>query len=143
MIKTIQKQALALGACQRSTEATDWRSMAWLLFSPQGREFCGEHNFPSVKMWDNIRRECDTTQYGIYVDTGETTIQHNQENVALIGRTHGYMTFDTPAKCHRVIVQHGAKATITATNYAVVLVVKIGRDCDVTINKDETSTILW
>lgn len=143
MIKTIQKQALALGACQRSAEATDWRSMAWLLFSPQGREFCENHNFPPIDLWSKIRRKCDTTQYGVFVDTGVTTIPHNQENVALIGQTHGYLTFDGPATSHRVIVQHGAKATIKATNYAVVLVVKIGHDCDVTINKDDTATILW
>lgn len=142
MIQTIQKQALALGACQRAAEVTDWRSMAWLLFSPQGREFCEMHNFPSIDLWGNIRKACNTTQYGVYVDMGVTTIPHNQENVALIGNTHGYMTFDTPTKCHRVILQHGAKATISATNYAVVLVVKIGR-CEVNINKDETSTILW
>ena len=93
-------------------------------------------------MWRNIRRECSTTDYDVYVDSGETTIPHNQENVALVGRTHGHLTFDTPATSHRVILQHGAKATITATNHAVVLVVNIGPSCEVHINKDETAVIL-
>lgn len=142
MIKTIQKRALALGACQLSAKAGDWHNMAMLLFSPQGREFCEQHNFPTIEMWHDIRRECDTTIYGIYVASGKTTIPHNQENTALIGTTHGYLTFDTPTTIHRVILQHGAKATITATNHAVVLVVKIGPDCEVEINKDETVAIL-
>ena len=142
MIKKITKAALQLGACRKPTEATDWRSLVWLFFSPQGREFCERHNFPSIPMWSEIKRQHNTTQYGIYVDEGYITIRDN-ENTALIGQTEARMIFSRPNKAHRVILMHGAKAHIKATDYAVVLIVKVGTDCEVEIDKDETATILW
>lgn len=142
MIKKITKAAAALGACSKSGEATDWRSLAWLLFSPQGREFCEKHQFPSMEMWHGIKRECDTEQYGIYVDAGYIHI-HDRENTALIGQTAATLHFSSPQKAHRVILMHGAKATIVLRNYAVVNIVNCGDDTDITIDKDETSAVLW
>lgn len=142
MIKKITNTALQLGACKKSSEATDWRSLAWLFFSPQGREFCEQHNFPSIPMWCEIKRQHNTTQHGIYVDEGFITIR-DKENTALIGQTDARLIFSRPDKAHRVILMHGAKARIKATDYAVVSIVKIGTECEVQIDKDETATILW
>lgn len=142
MIKKITQTALRMGACQRATEASDWKSLAWLFFSPQGREFCENHNYPSVPMWSEIKRQHNTTQYGIYIDEGYITVRDNV-NTALIGQTYAKLIFSRPDKPHRVILMHGAKAHIKATEHAVVLVVKIGTDCEVTVDKDDTATILW
>ena len=142
MIKKIIQAAVALGACSKSGEATDWRSLAWLLFSPQGREFCEKHQFPSVTMWSEIKRECDTEKYGVFVDAGYIHI-HDRENTALIGQTYATLHFSKPESVHRVIVMHGAKATLKLRNYAVVNLVKVGTDTEVTIDKDETSVVLW
>ena len=142
MIKKITKAAAALGACSKSAEATDWRSLAWLLFSPQGREFCEQHNFPSVPMWSEIKRECDAEKYGVFIDAGYIHI-HDRENVAVIGKTNATLHFSSPDRAHRVIVMHGGSVTIKARNYAVVNVVKVGTDTEVTIDKDETAVILW
>lgn len=142
MIKKITQAAAALGACSKSAEATDWRSLAWLLFSPQGREFCEKHQFPTVPMWSAIKRECDAEKYGVYIDAGYIHV-HNRENVAVVGQTHATLHFNAPDKAHRVIVMHGASATIKLRNYAVANVVKVGTDTDVTIDKDETSVVLW
>ena len=43
--------AALLGACGGSGKVSDWRSLVWLFFSPQGREFCGEKGFPSLDMF--------------------------------------------------------------------------------------------
>lgn len=142
MIKKITTTAKELGACERATEATDWKSLAWLFFSPQGREFCATHNYPSIPMWSEIKRQHNTTQHGIYVDEGYITIRDNV-NTAIIGQTEAKCIFSRPDTAHRVIVMHGATAHIKATDYAVVLVVKVGADCTVTIDKDDTATILW
>lgn len=141
-IKKIHDTASALGACTRMVEASDWRSLARLLFSPQGREFCEWNNFPDISLWGEIKRHCDTAKLGIFIDAGKIRVAGN-ENIALIGKTDAVLEFDKPSKAHRVILMHGAKATVKATNYAVVLVVKISPECEVKIDKDETSTILW
>ena len=50
-VNDIIKSALSLGACSGSNGVTDWRSLVWLFFSPQGREFCAENDFPSLDMF--------------------------------------------------------------------------------------------
>lgn len=142
MIKKIMKAAQAAGACSKSEKASDWASLAWLLFSPQGGEFCITHNFPYPTMWSEIKRNCDTTRFGVYIDEDYISLK-DCENIALIGRTEAHLHFDRPDKAHRVVMMQGAKATIKATNYAVVNIITTGADCDVTIDKDETSIILW
>lgn len=142
MIQEITKAAAALGACNKSAQATDWRSLAWLLFSPQGREFCEEHSFPTVSMWSGIKQQCDTSKFGIYIDAGFIHV-HDRENVAVVGKTNATLHFNKPDKAHRVMVMHGASATVIARNYAVVNITKVGQDTDVIIDKDESSVILW
>lgn len=142
MIKKITRAAAALGACSKSGAATDWGSLAWLFFSPQGREFCGKHSFPDLSLWREIKGACDAEKYGVYIDAGHIHV-HDRENVALIGRTHATLHFSRPDRAHRVIVMHGAGVTIKARNYAVVNLVKVGADTEARIDKDETSVVLW
>lgn len=141
-IQKVMAHAAALGACKKSGEASDWKSLAWLFFSPQGREFCEENNFPGIPLWDDIKRECDTRELGIYIDEGNVKIS-DRVNTALIGRTEADLWFRSPDTVHRVILMHGAKARIHLRDAAVVLVVKVGTECEVEIDKDEISTVLW
>lgn len=142
MIQKVLKSAALLGACSKTEAATTWRSLGWLFFSPQGREFCEEHNFPGIELWGEMKQQHDLKEQGIYCDEGAVELEQ-LANVALVGKTTAKLTYSNPQKAHRVILMHGAEATIKATNYAVVLVVKIGSDCTVTIDKDDTATILW
>lgn len=137
-VSEIMMQALANGACYKSKGVSDWKTLAWLFFTPQGIEFCEENNFPSIE--DFREMDSSISDYGVFVDKGEIN-RSNDSNIALIGNTNATLIFDDNTKVHKVILMHGAKAYIVARNYAVVRVINIG-DCKVNIHKDKTSVIL-
>lgn len=134
-VKNVISEALKLGACQKSSKASDWKSLAWLLFSPQGREFCANHNFPSLEAF----REMPNTisEYGVHVDD---TIEARNADVALIGKGESILRYEGVEKPYKVMLMHGAKAKIYAAKYAVVSVCNISGDYDVF--NDGTATIL-
>ena len=137
-VSEIMEQAIRSGACSKSKGVSDWKTLAWLFFTPQGMEFCEENKFPSI----DIFREMDSSisDFGVYVDKGEIN-RTNDINSALIGNTKGELVFDDNSKVHKVILMHGAEAFIIARNYAVVRLVNIG-NCNVRISKDKTAVIL-
>lgn len=133
------KSASLYGACSGSEKVSDWRSLAWLFFSPQGREFCEEKNFPSLSMFQRMK-PYNVEQFGVFVDLGRVS-RSNDKDIALIGDTCGELKFDENKVVHKVMLMHGAKAHIKASNYAVLLIVNVG-GCEVTIDKDETVIVL-
>ena len=136
-VNNIMKSASRLGACAKSEGVSDWRSLAWLFFTPQGREFCEQHNFPTLEMF---RGMADVSGYGVWVDAG-TVVRSGDANIALVGDTNARLTYSGVECTHKVILMHGAKAHIKASGYAVLLIVNIG-GCEVEIEKDETVVIL-
>ena len=132
------QRASEFGACNRSSKVSDWKSLSWMFFTPQGREFCEENNFPTHAMFREMKD--DVAQYGVFVDCGDVQIA-NEGNVSLIGETSAELTYSGTTKVYKVILMHGAKARIRASNYAVILLVNIGK-CEVEIVKDSTVIIL-
>ena len=125
-VNDIIKSALSLGACSGSNGVTDWRSLVWLFFSPQGRDMfrgMAGHVMP----------------YGVYVDSGHVDVT-NPGNIAVIGDTDAVITIDDNERVHKVILMHGGKARVVASDYAVILLVNIGGEVE--INKDNTVVIL-
>lgn len=139
MIKDILDSATRLGACNKTENVKDWETLASLFFSPQGREFCGRHNYPKIEVFRKMKPHL-TDNIGVCIDAGFVR-RYNDKNVAVIGSTVGYLTFDDNTVVHKVILMHGAKAVINASNYAVLLITNIG-ECEVEINKDATVRIL-
>lgn len=137
-VNEIMQSASLLGACAKSNGVNDWRSLTWLFFTPQGREFCEENNFPSLEMFQGMRD--NISEYSILVDAGNISRQ-NDASVGLIGDTSAELLYDDNTVVHKVVLMHGAKARIKATNYAVILLVNIG-NCKVEIEKDQTVVIL-
>lgn len=137
-VADVMKSALELGACNQSGKATDWKSLCWLFFTPQGREFCEENNFPSLEIFKNMKRHI--APYGVYVDAGEVSFKNNA-NIGIIGGTDATLEYDDNTKVHKVILMHGAKATIKVSNYSVVNLTNVG-NCEVTIINDGTARIL-
>lgn len=137
-VSDIMKSASLIGACSKSNGVSDWKSLVWLFFTPQGREFCEENNFPSLEMFQGMKEHVE--QYGVFVDRGEV-VRFNDTNIGLIGNTSATLVFDDNSVVHKVVLMHGAKARIKASNYAVILLVNIG-NCDVKIDKDQTVVIL-
>lgn len=80
------------------------------------------------------------SELGVFVDEGDV-FRFNDRDIALVGDTCGELKFDENNVVHKVILMHGAKARITASNYVVLLIVNVG-GCEVTIDKDETVVVL-
>ncbi len=137
-VKDIMQSALLQGACSKSYGTSDWKTLCWLFFTPQGMEFCEDNNFPTLEMFRGMSDEI--SNYGVFLDSGKIK-RNNDTNIALVGNTEGELLFDDNTKVHKVILMHGAKAFIVARNYAVVRVINIG-GCEIRINKDKSSVIL-
>lgn len=136
-VEYILKQAKCLGACSESAKATDWKSLVWLFFSPQGREFCKEKNYPSIEMFRSIKEHVEP--YGIYVEKAVFT---RNKDVALAGDcgAKSELSFSGVEKSHKVILMHGAKTIIHASQYAVVRIENINGEYEI-IN-DGTAEVL-
>lgn len=134
-VKHILKLAVELGACNGSNKATDWKSLCWLFFSPQGREFCKDNNYPSLEMFRAMRG--NVRSYGVYV---EENVMKSNEDIALIGESKSELFFSGVDKAYKIILMHGAKAIIKTENYAVVRIENISGEYQI-IN-DGTSEIL-
>lgn len=132
------KEAIKYGACSASDGVTDWKSLCWLFFTPQGREFCENNNFPTIEIFRNMKHNVE--EYGVFVDAGDMVVK-NRMNIGIIGNTNARLEYDDNTKVYKVILMHGAKVTIKASNYVVLLIVNVG-DCEVNINKDETVVVL-
>lgn len=137
-IKDIMHEAIDLGACEKTSSVSSWKTLAWLFFSPQGVEFCQKNNFPTLSMFRKMDEEIASNC--IFVDKGVIN-RSNDSSIAVIGDTDARLTFDDPTKVHKVIVMHGARVFIVARNYAVVRLINIG-DNKVAYSKDNTAVIL-
>ena len=131
-------EAIDLGACEKTSSVSSWKTLAWLFFSPQGVEFCQKNNFPTLSMFRKMDEEIASNC--IFVDKGVIN-RSNDSSIAVIGDTDARLTFDDPTKVHKVIVMHGARVFIVARNYAVVRLVNIG-DNKVSVSKDSSAVIL-
>lgn len=87
-VQHILSMAANLGACNESGKATDWKSLCWLFFSPQGREFCRDNNYPSLEMFRLMKSK--VRPYNVYVE--EDIVKHN-EDIALIGGSNSELSF--------------------------------------------------
>ena len=136
-VKEIMSKAVSLGACSNSAKVTDWKSLVWLFFSPQGREFCEDNHYPTIEMFRCMKEE--VKPYGVYVE--ETVSTHNK-NVALAGDSGGAseLSFSGIDKAYKVILMHGAKAVIHVSRYAVVRIENISGEYEI-IN-DGTGEVL-
>lgn len=136
-LNAIFRQAGALGVCSKFKGTESFQELAELFFSPQGIEFCTTYNFPDIDDMRTLAGE-EAERLGLFVDSN--TIQRNRPRVALFGRCCGELVYDDPSAGYEVVVMHGAKASITATNYTVVVVSNASGE--VTIVKDATAKIL-
>lgn len=134
-VNEIMQKAIGLGACSQSGKATDWKSLVWLFFSPQGREFCKENNYPSLKSFRSMAQYVEP--YGVYV---EKPVEKHNEDIALVGNSESVLRYDGVEKAYKVILMHGAKAKIYVSNYAVVRIENISGDYEI-IN-DGTAEVL-
>lgn len=120
--KDISITAESLGACRLTDAITDWRSAVRVMFSPQGREFCKAHKYPSA---EQFRQMPNLQSLGIYVDAGEIDVCCDRD-VCIVGNTQARIFANENTSLHRLLVFHGASAKIIASNYSVTNVTNIG-----------------
>lgn len=134
----IIKAALRAGACQKVKKANTIAALAELFFSPQGKEFCEEHNFPDIETFRSLDKDM-LSELGIMVDAGGITA-HNRKNITLVGRTHAELIYEGTEAKYTVVLMHGASAKIRAGSHAVVEVLNI--ECKVDYQTDKTAVLL-
>lgn len=133
-VKEILDRAINLGACNKAGTASDWRSLSWLFFSPQGREFCRKNNYPTLDMFREMKGNTDP--YNVYI---EDDVKLLNSDVAIISGT-AELTYHGTDKSYKVILMHGGNARIKIGNYAVVIIENISGSY--TIENDGTGRIL-
>lgn len=136
-ITAIRAAALSLGACDKINGVSDWASLGRLFFTPQGQEFCEEHNFPSLEVFQQIKD--DVRGLGVFVDAGSIELPRWQ-CVCLVGDTNATIEASGVEHAHTILLMHGASATINASNHAVVKVVNISGS-EVIVNNDNTAVV--
>lgn len=118
-VKDILNKAIGLGACSQSSKVTDWKSLVWLFFSPQGCEFCKSINYPSLEMFRSMKGNVES--FGVHI---EENVKAVNEDKAIIGGT-AELTFQGTDKAYKVIIMHGGNVRIKISNYAVVRIENI------------------
>ena len=133
-VKDILNKAIGLGACSQSSKATDWKSLVWLFFSPQGCEFCKSINYPSLEMFRSMKGNVES--FGVHI---EENVKAVNEDKAIIGGT-AELTFQGKDKAYKVIIMHSGNVRIKISNYAVVRIENISGNYEI-IN-DGTGKVL-
>lgn len=133
-VKDVLNKAVGLGACSKSSKATDWKSLCWLFFSPQGVEFCKNNNYPSLDMFRAMKGNIEA--YGVHVEEDIKSV--NQDEAIISGTAE--LTYHGTDKAYKVIIMHGASVRMKVGNYAVVRVENISGSY--TVDNDGTGRIL-
>ena len=133
-VKDILNKAIGLGECSQSSKATDWKSLVWLFFSPQGCEFCKSINYPSLEMFRSMKGNVES--FGVHI---EENVKAVNEDKAIIGGT-AELTFQGTDKAYKVIIMHSGNVRIKISNYAVVRIENISGNYEI-IN-DGTGKVL-
>ena len=125
-------------SCDLFKGTEDMESLAALLTSPQGAEFCITHRFPNLAVF-RLFKPFSPERYNIYIDAGEITLIEPKKAV-LVGRTKAVIDCRTLAR-HEVMLMHGATAVVNASGWAVVAI-KATTGCQVIRNVSENAVIL-
>ena len=136
-VDAIRAMALQTGACKKINRVQDFPELIKLMFTPQGIEFCQDHNFPSVEVFRKNRDSLE--RLGVYVDAGNIALK-GKEYVCIVGDTDATIDAAGTKFIHTIILMHGARAKINAKDYAVLNIVNISGEYSV--NKDGTVIVL-
>lgn len=139
--KGITEGARRRGACGLLDGDQTLPGLLRLLYTPQGREFCAEADFPPAELLGGLDRD-ELREAGVYADAGKVEIT-GRHNILLTGATEGEVTLEGTKGLHHLIVTGGAKARVTIKGYAVGdIEVSAGSEAEM-INEDGTGRIRW
>lgn len=120
IIKQIFAQATQIGCCDKFKGSEDLQGIIQLFKSPQGLEFCIKNHFPHISTLRQFK-PYNVGRYGIYIDAGEITLS-NPGLVLLIGNTTATLNCSSNKARNEVVLMHGAKAVINASEWSVTFI---------------------
>lgn len=135
MIANVITEAKKKGACGRIDDVQSIESLAELMYSPQGREFCEKTKFLRVDRLNHIANEAE--EHNVFID--KRNIITTAHKSAFIGSKGRVLCSGTDA-VYNIIIADNSHVEIVATDYAVVLVTSINGSYNIT--KDKTARIL-
>lgn len=145
LIEELLAGAKALGACRKAGGIETLDQLLDLFLSPQGIEFCMNHNYPNRKTWKKIKEhfgEKALTERNIFIDDPIPVLDVNPGTIILVGeRTSAYITAEGAEQTQRIIVLHGASAKVGAKNYAVLNLI-YDKTARIDYQIDKTSILL-
>lgn len=106
-------------ACRMFKGSENLEQLVALFTSPQGMEFCQSRHFPDLNTFRRFK-PYNVERFGVYIDAEQISL-HNAPKVVLVGDTSATLSYDGPGG-HEVFLMHGARATITASGWAMVFV---------------------
>ncbi len=109
--------AAKLSACQMFKGDETFEEMVSLMFSPRGAEFLTTYGFPSIELFRQYK-PFNPERLGVYIDCGDITLTEPRR-VFLVGNTTATLNYKETAS-NRVVVMHGASATVLADGFSVV-----------------------
>lgn len=135
-LQYIKDKAKVLGACEeaRLDSITNEAKLIQLLFTPQGREFCKRHRFPSVR----AIRALAPSKYIIQEDMPKPIRIYG--NKVFVGCRNS-LRISARNRLHRVILMHGAELDIEVGAYCAVTICQIGNDNRCTVQAHETAAV--
>ena len=132
--------AAKLNACQMFKGDESIEDLVALMFTQQGIEFMTRlgGGFPDLAVFRKFKR-FSPEKLGVYIDAGRITLK-NPEKAFLVGNTVAVLQYDE-LKAKRLVMMHGAKATVEASGWAVV---KIDTDgtCNIDVKKTDHAKVL-
>ena len=112
----IKNMALDCGACDLIKGARSIADLVALMRTPQGREFCKKHGFPTLEMLRQHKEEL--VSLNVHVDAVEIAAK-NVDDIIVAGDTRLYAKYDSADRPFHIMVMHGATADVMSYDYAV------------------------
>lgn len=141
--REIIKDAIRLGACEdihRLFSIGDLSSVTWgelveRFYDPKVLEFCEEKKYPTIDMLSDIP-DGEQVRNSLFINrNGET----NKHHVLVAGDSAVTVLCSGADEVYKIVLMHGARATVKASDYAVVHIVEIGEGTRVKfVNADNT-----
>lgn len=130
--------AAKLNACQMFKGDESLEGLVDLMFSPQGAEFLTKFGFPDLRTFRKFKKY-HPERLGVYIDCGEIVL-NDESRVFLVGNTAAKLNY-SKTQGNRVVMMHGATATIIAEGYSVVKVENDGSSKMSLIKKDSARVL--
>lgn len=108
--------------CHKLKQANSWAKLVKLLLSPRGEDFFRRNRFPTLDHFRSMG--CILSKYDVFLDAGNIVI-NNCRRAILVGNTEAEIHVSNNNYPTKIMLIHGAKATIYVSDYPAVFCTNI------------------